>query len=253
MKRAETFIRTLELGLALASTYMTAVTLLKTSLYVKLKPLLLTLLGRGENMMGWFRIGLVYFDLSILILVMLLSLLCWRRGDEAGFGRLFSLNMLMFFPSVIDFSMFNWVNLIMPYDPAPSFSRLRVFGVGLLLQVTYIALMNTVRFRGTREELVGRGANSEDVDDISKGQMTYLAILMTGTAAVVTSIYYATPVVKVLIVFEIKNLPYPHVVIGIVCSILIAVATIIYLKGLRTQAGYEPEEQILEETKAADS
>ena len=184
---------------------------------------------------------------------MALSLLFWRRGDEAGFGRLFSLNMLMFFPSVIDFSMFNWINLIMPYDPAPSLLRLRVFGVGLLLQVTYIALMNTVRFRGVREELVGRGAKVEDVDDVSKGQMAYLALLMTGTVAVVTSIYYATPMVKGLLVLETEGLPYLHVVIGIVCSILIAVATVIYLRGHETKAGYEPEDQIPEETEAVGS
>jgi len=253
MRRAETYIRTTELGLALASTYMTAVTLLKTSLYMKFKPLLLALLSRGENILGWLRIDLAYFDLSILILAMALSLLFWRRGDEAGFGRLFSLNMLMFFPSVIDFSMFNWINLILPYDPAPSLPLLRVFGVGLLLQVTYIALMNTVRFRGVREELVGRGAKVEDVDDVSKGQMAYLALLMTGTVAVVTSIYYATPMVKGLLVLETEGLPYPHVVIGIVCSILIAMATVIYLRGHETKAGYEPEDQIPEETEAVGS
>ncbi|KON29887.1 hypothetical protein AC482_05295 [miscellaneous Crenarchaeota group-15 archaeon DG-45] len=231
MRRVETYIRTAELGLALASTYLTAVSLLQTSLYVRFKPLVLSLLSRGEALLGAMRVDLAYFDLSLLILAMLLSLLFWRRGGEAGFGRLFSLNMLMFFPCVLDFSMFNWINLILPYDPAPSLPPIQVFGVGLLLQATYIALRNTVRFRDVRRELEGRGAEAEDVDAVSRGQMAYLALLMAGTAAVVASIYYATPLVKGLITLEAEGLPYPHVVIGLACSVLIALATIIYLRG----------------------
>ena len=242
MRATETFIRTSELALALASTYMTAVTLFQTSLYMKFKPLLLRLLSYMEPLLGGLRNYLSYFDLSLLILVIVLSILFWRRGDEAGFGRLFSLNMLMFFPSVIDFSMFNWINLILLYDPAPRVSRLWVFGVGVLLQVTYIALRYTVRFRRLREELVGRGAEVEDVDNVSKGQMAYLMLLMAGTAAIVSTIYYATPFVKDLLRFEAAELPYPHIVIGFACTILIALATVIYLRGHETKPAAEREE-----------
>lgn len=235
MRRVETFIRTTELGLALASTYMTAVTLIQTSLYAKFKPLLLNLLAYAESILGRLRFDLTYFDLSVLALAMALSLLFWRRGDEAGFGRLFSLNMLMFFPSVIDFSMFNWVNLILPYDPAPRVSALWVFGVGVLLQVTYIALRYTVRFRLLREELLDRGAEVEDVDNVSRGQMAYLALLLAGTAAILVSMYYATLLVKGLLRFEVMGIPYQHIIVGVACTILIAAATIIYLRGYGTQ------------------
>jgi hypothetical protein len=245
MRATETYIRTTELALALASTYMTAVTLFQTSLYAKFKPLLLRILSYMEPLLGGLSNYLSYFDLSLLVLVIALSLLFWRRGDEAGFGRLFSLNMLMYFPSVIDFSMFNWINLILLYDPAPRVSPLWVFGVGVLLQVTYIALRYTVRFRRIREELIGRGAEVEDLDNVSKGQMAYLALLMAGTVAVLTVIYYATPFVRDLLRFEVAELPYPHIVIGVACTILIAVATVIYLRGQssKTQPAAEREEE----------
>jgi len=122
MRRVETFIRTAELGLTLASTYMAAVTLLQTSLYAKFKPLLLSLLAYAEPLLGRLHVDLTFLDFALLALALFLALLFWRRGDEAGFGRLFSLNMLMFFPAVLDFSMFNWVSLILQYEPAPHIS-----------------------------------------------------------------------------------------------------------------------------------
>jgi len=225
--RTETGIRTVELGVALASTYMVAVTLVQTSLYGKLKPWILNLLA---PLLLAYGIDPTFFDIMILGVVLSLSFLAWRRGDAAGFGRLFSLNMLMFFPAVIDFSMFNWVNLIFPYDPAPQVNDFWVFGVGLLLQATYLTLRYTVRFRGIREELIGRDAQASDVDEVSWGQMTYLVQLVLGTALISAGVYFGVPYVKQLMFSEASNLPYPHVIIGVVCTFLIAAATILYLR-----------------------
>ncbi len=227
--RTETYIRTTELGVALASTYMVAVTLLQSSIYlVKLKPLMLKYLGPLLAMIG---VRTTLFDFVLLGFVTAMSFLFWRRGDEVGFGRLFSLNMLMFFPAVIDFSMFNWINLILPYDPTPGVTALWVFAVGLLLQATYLTLRYTIRFRLLRDELTDRGADLVDVNEVSKGQMTYLIQLVVATTAISTIIFYLTPLVRNLLSVEISGLPYPHIVIGVVCSLLIAAATILYLRG----------------------
>ena len=252
MRRVETFIRTAELGLTLVSTYMAAVTLLQTSLYAKFKPLLLSLLAYAEPLLGRLRVDLTLLDFALLALALFLALLFWRRGDEAGFGRLFSLNMLMFFPAVLDFSMFNWVSLILQYEPTPHISALWVFGLGVLLQVTYIALRYTVRFRGLREELLNRGAEVEDVDAVSRGQMAYLALLLTGTTAILALLYYAAPLVEGLLRLEAEGLPYPHIVIGVACSILIAAATIIYLRGSGGQPEAEQEGAAAAETEPPD-
>ncbi len=225
--RTETGIRTVELGVALASTYMVAVTLVQTSLYGKLKPWILSFLA---PLLMAYGLDPTFFDIMILGVVLSVSFLAWRRGDVAGFGRLFSLNMLMFFPSVIDFSTFNWVNLIFPYDPAPQVSPIWAFVVGLLLQATYLTLRYTVRFRGMRGELVGRDADEADVDEVSKGQMIYLVQLVLGTALISAGVYLGVPYVNQLIFSEASNLPYPHVIIGVVCTLLIAAATILYLR-----------------------
>jgi len=232
--RTETGIRTVELGVALASTYMVAVTLAQTSIYGKLKPWILRFLA---PLLSSFGADPAFFDIMILGVVLSISFLAWRRGDVAGFGRLFSLNMLMFFPAVIDFSMFNWVNLIFPYDPAPQVGDLWVFGVGLLLQATYLTLRYTVRFRGIREELIGRDADEGDVNEVSRGQMTYLVQLVLGTALISAGVYFGAPYVKNLLKVEAAGLPYPHVIIGVACTFLIAAAIILYLRG----GGSKPE------------
>ncbi len=223
-----TYIRSVELGVALASTYMVAVSMVQTSVYAKLKPNLIRFIG---PIMVSFGADPAFIDIVLLGLAMALSFTFWRRGDEAGFGRLFSLNMLMFFPAVVDFSMFNWVNLILPYEPAPAVSAIWVFGVGLLLQATYLFLRYTVRFRGLRDELLNRGAESDDVDEVSKGQIFYLASLVLGTSALSTVVYYLVPFMRELFTIQAYGLPYPHIVIGIACSLLIAAATILYLRG----------------------
>jgi len=153
--KTETYIRFTELGVALASTYMVAVTLLQTSLYSMFKPYAVTALG--PLLMSWGA-DPEYVDLFILVIVMALSFLFWRGGREADYGKLFTLNMLMFFPAVLDFSMFNWVNLILPYEAETKVSPMWVFGVGLLLQTTYLTLRYTAIFKEVRDELKGRGA-----------------------------------------------------------------------------------------------
>jgi len=232
--RTETGIRTVELGVALASTYMVAVTLVQTSLYGKLKP---WILGFLAPLLLAYGIDPTFFDIMILGVVLSISFLAWRKGDAAGFGRLFSLNMLMFFPAVIDFSMFNWVNLIFPYDPAPQVSPVWAFGVGLLLQATYLTLRYTVRFRGIREELVGRDADEADVDEVSRGQMIYLVQLVLGTALISAGVYYGVLYVKPLMLSEASKLPYPHIIIGVVSTFLIAAATILYLRSEGRKTG----------------
>ncbi len=243
------YIRTAELGVALASTYMTAVTLVQTSIYGKLKPYAV---GFLRPILEAYGIDMAYIDIILLGLVVALSFNFWRRGDEAGFGRLFSLNMLMFFPAVVDFSMFNWVNLILPYDPKPRVSVLWAFAVGLLLQAAYLFLRYTVRFRLLQDELLGRGAEQEDVDEVSRGQMYYLASLVFGTTAISAVIYYTIPFIVGLVNLDVSGVPYPHIVIGVACILLIASAIVYYLRGERgKERGKKPQTEPLQTREEA--
>ena len=225
------FIRASELVVAVASTYMVAVTSVQTGIYGLLKPHLISVLGPLLMLVG---VDVAYVDIIVLGLSLLLSLSFWRRGDEAGFGRLFSLNMLMYFPAVLDFSTFNWVDLIFPYTSAPEVTSLWVFSVGLLLQATYLTLRYTVRFRMAREEFFERGAEIDDVDQVSKGQMGYLVGLVLGTAMVSAIMYYAAPHMTRIIDTRIPQIPYLHLIVGSVCTLLLAGATVLYLREGRT-------------------
>ena len=226
------FIRASELVVAVASTYMVAVTSVKTGIYSLLKPHLISVLGPLLTLVG---MDAEFVDIIILGLALVLSLSFWQRGDEVGFGRLFSLNMLMYFPAVLDFSTFNWVNLIFPYTPAPEVTSQWVFGVGLLLQATYLTLRYTIRFRMAREEFFERGAKTEDVDQVSKGQMGYLVGLVLGTAMVSALMYYAAPHLTKVINARIPQIPYLHLFVGVVCTLLLAGATVLYLREGRTE------------------
>ena len=154
----------------------------------------------------------------------------WRKGNEIGFGRLFNLNMLLFFPSVLDFSTFNWVGLIFDLRPSPGVTALWVFLVGLILQVSYLMLRYTVRFRYVREELRGRGADIRDIDDITRGQVGYLVLLSASTAVLTGGIYFVLPYITNLTISPLEELPIPHILVGFLVVVLIAVGMIMYLK-----------------------
>lgn len=224
-------IRASELVVAVTSTYMVAVTSVQTGIYSLLKPHLISVLGPLLTLVG---ADVAYVDIIILGLALVLSLSFWQRGDEVGFGRLFSLNMLMYFPAVLDFSTFNWINLIFPYTPTPEVTSQWVFGVGLLLQATYLTLRYTIRFRMAREEFFERGAGPEDVDQVSKGQMGYLVSLVLGTAMISALMYYAAPHMTKIINARIPQIPYLHLFVGVACTLLLAGATVLYLRDGRT-------------------
>jgi len=98
----EGFVRTMEALVAIAATYMAAVTMVQTTLYNRI------LTKISNSVFGpVLEPYMPYFNIAVIVLVLFISFTFWRRGDEVWFGRLFSLNMLMFFPSVLDFSTFN--------------------------------------------------------------------------------------------------------------------------------------------------
>jgi hypothetical protein len=237
--KTESFIRGSEFVVALASTYMAAVTMVQTSLYWRARPYIAVVLGPIASSLGGSPTGEGGSTLDFIIIGMALALsfTFWRKGDESGFGRLFSLNMLMFFPSVLDFSQFNWINLILPYESITEVTVHWVFGVGLLLQATYLTLRYTVRFREMRKELEERGAEEDDVDEVSRGQMVYLGQLVAGTVAISAGVYFGFPYVNRFLMGEAAGLPYPHLIIGVVFTLLIAAGTILYLRGGGSQVG----------------
>ena len=221
----ESFVRTIEAIVAIAATYMAVVTMVQTTLYSKiLDKISNSFLGPVlEPYMG-------YFNIAVIFVVLFASFTFWRRGDEVWFGRLFNLNMLMFFPSVLDFSTFNWVGLIFDLRPIPGVTHIWVFAVGLLLQMAYLILRYTVRFRYVREELRGRGSDEQDINDITQGQVSYLILLTMATAGITAGIYVAIPYFTEFAINPLGRIPAPHMLIGFVVVVFIAAATVTYLR-----------------------
>jgi hypothetical protein len=171
-----------------------------------------------------------YFNVAIILAALFLSFSFWRKGDEMGFGRIFNLNMLMFFPSVLDYSTFNWIGLIFDLTPAPGVTHIWVFIVGLLLQVSYLMLRYTVRFRYMRGELRGRGSNEQDINDITRGQISYLLLLTSITAILTSAVYVALPYLTSFAITPLEGLPVPHILIGFLVVTFIAATLVMYLR-----------------------
>ena len=73
--KTETGIRIVELGVAIASTYMAAITMIQTSLYIKIK---LWLLGYLLPVIASMGANPAFFDIMIVGAVIALSFLSWR-------------------------------------------------------------------------------------------------------------------------------------------------------------------------------
>jgi len=225
----ENVIRSVELGVALAACYMAAVTMVQTTLYDKLINMI------TDSFMGpLLEPYMPYFNLAVMVLALALCFMLWRKGDIESFGRLFSLNMLI--PAVLDFSTFNWVGLILDLMPSPRVTDLWVFSVGLLLQVTYLMLRYTYRFREDRVELLSRGALEEDINQVSRGQMGYLTLIVSATAATTAVIYVAVPYLNEYLRQSLNALPdFIHrkapMFVGITVILGIAASLILYLRG----------------------
>lgn len=244
----ENVIRSVELGVALAACYMAAVTMVQTSLYDRIIKMI------NDSFIGpLLEPYMMYFDLAVTVLVLAVCFTFWRNGDIESFGKLFSLNMLMFFPAVLEFSTFNWVGLILDLTPGHRVTGLWVFGVGLMLQVTYMMLRYTYRFRMDREELLARGALEDDINQVSRGQMGYLTIIVSVTAVTTTGIYVVAPRLSEYLQQPLNTLPYfirdkAHILVGIMVIVCIAVSLILYLRGSGEPVhDFPAEPQIIED------
>ena len=221
----ESYVRSMEALVAISASYMAAVTMVQTTLYNKIMTKI------TNSMIGPLIEPYVpYLSITIILIVLFISFNFWRKGDEVGFGRLFNLNMLMFFPSVLDFSTFNWVGLIFDLTPTPGVTNIWVFGVGLLLQISYFLLRYTVRFRYIRSELFSRGADEEDINNITRGQVSYLVLLTSLTAFFSAGIYIILPYISRIAINPLEGFPAPHMFIGLFVVLIIAVSMVIYLR-----------------------
>jgi hypothetical protein len=223
----ESVLRTTEIVIILISCYMASITFIKTTLYNH------AVTWIGERIFKESPPFMNYLDIVIIAASLSLCAYYWKKGEELSYARIFSINMLLFFPAILDFSYFNWIGLIFGLVPNPEVPSIWVFGVGLLVQMTYIWLRCTLRFRSKR------GATEEDIDGVTGGQVKYLSIIALAAGISSCLIYLSVPYIQRYITSLTTILPYPHITIGIITAILLSVSTIYYLRGSSRQKSME--------------
>jgi hypothetical protein len=222
----ESVVRYIELAVVVAACYLAAVTSVQTTLYAMLE----------DKFKAWWLGKFLgpyaeYLDLFLIGVAVFMVISFWRKGEEAMFGRLFSLNMLLYFPAVLEYSTFNWVGLVLDYIPEYKVTSLWVFMVGLVLQVSYLMLRYTVRFREMREELTARGAIEEDIDQVTGGQMSFLILLLVATATFTGGVYMLSGPMRTFILSNISVGGVTPVLIGLICVFILTAGLVTYLRG----------------------
>lgn len=96
-------------------------------------------------------------------------------------------------------------------------------------------LRYTYRFREERVELLSRGALEEDINQVSRGQMGYLTLIVSATAATTAFIYVVVPYLNEYLQQLLNSLPYfirskAPVFVGIIVILGIATSLILYLR-----------------------
>ena len=98
------------------------------------------------------------------------------------------------------------------------------------MQVTYLMLRYTVRFRYMRDELEGRGANQEDIDSVTGGQFGYLMLLLVITTGASGIVYFTIPLFTDFAADALSNIPVPHMVLGLLVVVVISSTLVYYLR-----------------------
>jgi hypothetical protein len=92
-----------------------------------------------------------------------------------------------------------------------------------------ILLFYTSQIREVFSELQGRGAEKDDLEIAALG-MTALTLILVGSLITATlAISYLIPIIKSLLSPIIAFIPYPYMVVGVICLVMIPACIIMYL------------------------
>ena len=81
-----------------------------------------------------------------------------------------------------------------------------------------------------RGELWGRGSNEQDINDITRGQVSYLILLASLTALITGAVYLLLPYLTNMAINPLGELPIPHILIGFLVVTFIAATLVMYLR-----------------------
>lgn len=167
-----------------------------------------------------------------IIILFSISLYFYAIGRQKHLDRIYVLSWLMHLPSLLYFSQIDWLQALgLPvnfqiFETKLSFTETLV--VGMLLVVGRILIFYTSQMRETYLELLGRGAEKNDLERMLLGMMMFTLLFVGSSAVASLVISYLIPIFRHLLNPILALLPYPYIVIGVICLIIIPLCIIIY-------------------------
>ena len=169
----------------------------------------------------------------IIIMVFSVFLYFYAKGRQKHMDEIYVLSWLMHLPSVLWFSRIDWLQILgspinfQILETYVSFTE--TLAISIILVAGRILLFYTSQIREVFLELQGRGAEKDDLETAALG-MTALTLILIGSSITVTlAISYLMPVIKSLLSHIIALIPYPYIVVGAICLIMIPACIIMYL------------------------
>jgi len=101
--------------------------------------------------------------------------------------------------------------------------------ISIILVAGRILLFYMSQIREVFLELQGRGAEKGDLEIVALGMTALTLVLIGSSIAATLAISYLITIIKSLLSPIIAFIPYPYVVVGAICLIMIPACIIMYL------------------------
>jgi len=174
----------------------------------------------------------------IIVSIIALLLYFYAKGQEKHMDGVYVMSWLMHLPSILWYSNLDWLKVLgLPLNFQVLETRLS-FAETLIISAILVGgralLFFTSNIRDALTRLQGRGAEEDDLKVAAAGMVTLALALVALSTAMVLTMSYLIPMIKVLLGPVIALIPYPYVVIGAACLIIIPVIVIAYLYNSKT-------------------
>lgn len=168
----------------------------------------------------------------LIIILSSITLYFYVIGKQKYLDGVYIISWIMHLPSIIYFSQIDWFQALgLPINfqmLETKFSFMETLIIGIFLVAGRIILFYTSKIREMYLELLGRGAEKNDLEYILS-KMIGIILLYVGSSTIATlAISYLIPIVKSFLILITALLPYPYIVIGVICLIMIPLCAIVY-------------------------
>lgn len=218
-------IRLIELLVALTMLSLSLYSLVNNYVYYFFSHLLMVILS--------LPIPVQILPLIPLIIVSALFLLFYALGKHKYIDAMYVLSWLMHLPTVLHFSQIDWpriIGLSMGFQNIQTkIGFMEALLISLLLVAGRILLHYTLLIRNIHKELLFRGAGEADLEKVLFSALTIASLCISLSLFMAFGISLLAPALKDLLAQALITLPYPYVLISVICLIAIPMCAIIYI------------------------